>query len=143
MRIRHSWSLKILVFILVATMAASCSARPTEEQQSRPYGDEGYMSLSRSNPNLPTNPTHYHYGKDLKLAREVLADIPEIQGSVIHLDGGTLLVTIRLPEGLSRAEIEQIEETAYDVLMYTFPRYKVDLTSDRSHVRRNSESRFR
>lgn len=132
---RARFYVKGLALLLTALLAAAmlmsgCSVREGQNQQG--YGDDGYLGLSNSNPNLHTHSTHYHYDDDFRLVREALASFTEIRDMRITINGGILRVRLKLVEGLNQSRAEDIEFQARDALEQQLPRYKLKISTNYS-----------
>ncbi len=125
----------VVGLILITALTACLHQDP----KARNYDEDGMLGITNTNPNLPTSPTHYNYSQDAKLIDQALDPFPIIQGSRIMINGEKAYVKIKLPDGLTRNEIEQIESDVYLTLSFQLPRYEVHLTSDKSNWGRNEQ----
>lgn len=125
----------VVGFMLITTLTACLHQDP----KARNYDEDGMLGITNTNPNLQTSPTHYNYSHDAELIDQALDQFPVIQGSRMIINGEKAYIKIRLPSGLTRDEIEQIESDAYLALSFQLPRYEVHLTSDKSNWGRNEK----
>jgi hypothetical protein len=130
-----------LTGILLFTLSACMTEQTNPKQDQNHYDEDGMLGLTNTNPNLRTSPTHYNYDDDTRLISRTLHQVEGVLDSRVILNGANAYVKIRIPDGLSRKEIERIEVKARDALSFQLPRYEIHLTSDKSKLRRNQKVR--
>jgi len=120
--------------LLAAALAASgCGGfGPGTDNRPGSYGNDGYMGLSRSNPNLPLTGTAMSYRRDNAFVAELLRGLGGIRHIRITRTGGTnMRVHLDLDKSLSREEAAKLAARAEAILKENFPRYRVTVVADR------------
>lgn len=120
---RRNIQYTIIAVCLVATLAA-CGGQASD--QVKPYANNGY-GMGNSNPNLNTSPTYYNYRSVMKLAKQVLSEVEEVEGSTIFVDGAAMHATLQLREGLTKQEQQRVKQEAREVLNYSFPVFDITI----------------
>jgi Predicted Co/Zn/Cd cation transporters len=118
--------------LLVAVLAASgCgSADRDAGDPADYYGNDGYMGVSNTNPNLPLTGSAWSYRRDNAFAAELLRGLDGIRHVRITRTGGSnMRVHLDLDKSLSREEAERIAARAEALLKENFPRYKVTVSA--------------
>ena len=118
--------------LLIALASAGCSRGPGEAEGGKPqtYGHDGYMGLSNSNPNLPSNPNYYSYSNDTKFMKEKLGELKGIEHIDFRFQDPDIYVNLRLSKELSEEQALRLTEEAQAMLQYNMPRYLI-------HVKRS------
>jgi hypothetical protein len=130
--------LSLGVIMVTLLMNTACLTETRDPEAGR-YDEDGVLGMTNTNPNLRTSPTHYNYDADTHMMESTLREIRGVLDQRILINGENAYVKIRIPDGLTRNEIEQIEADAYDALSFQVPRYVFHLTSDKSNLRRNQK----
>lgn len=116
----------VAAIVLFAVLAGCGTTGQT--QNSDRYGDDGYMGISNSNPNLQTSPTYHTYNKDVKLMTQTLERIDGIEDARIMMDGNRAHVEIRVAQNLSESDAVYVQQQAISSLRSMMPRYKIEVT---------------
>lgn len=116
-----------MLAVMLTAMLAACGARESERLQS--YGDDGYMGLSNTNPNLPLTGSAWSYENDGELAEQLLRPMRGIRRSRVRFDGDLMSVTLFVDGALSREETARLTAKARNVLAVNFPRYDVKVAA--------------
>jgi len=132
-RMRHRRRrLRILlpgVLLSVALAAAGCGGADRDARDG--YGNDGYMGLSRTNPNLPITGTAWSYRRDNAFVAELLSGLKGIRHIRITRPGGAhMRVHLDIDRSLGREEAERLAARAETILKENFPRYRVTVTAD-------------
>lgn len=129
-----SKSMRLLVCTAAGLVALSavtaCNKSPGGAQQMKSYGNDGYLGLSNSNPNLPIGRTYHNYDRDTKMMEDILRQIPEVARNRIVLNGSNAYVKLTLKGDPDAAETRRVEDRARKLLMDNMPRYAIYLTSN-------------
>jgi len=122
----------LLTLLAAALAAAGCgSAEQTAERPVKRYGNDGYMGISNSNPNLPITGTAWSYRRDDAFAAELLRRLDGIKHIRIMRTGGSNMhVHLDIDRSLSREEAAAVAAKAEAILKENFPRYKVTVKAD-------------
>lgn len=128
-----------LCIIMVTLLTNTACLTENTDPKTRSYDEDGVLGMTNTNPNLQTSPTHYNYDVDTHMIESTLQQIRGVLDQRIIINGENAYVKIRIPDGLTRNQIEQIEADAYDALSFQVPRYVFHLTSDKSNLRRNEK----
>ena len=116
------------VLLAAALAAAGCGADRTARDG---YGNDGYMGLSRSNPNLPITGTAWSYRRDNAFAAQLLSGLDGIRHIRITRPGGARMrVHLDIDKSLGREEAERLAARAEAILKENFPRYRVTVSAD-------------
>jgi hypothetical protein len=110
---------------------SGCGSNNESKPNVKSYPQDGYMGITSVNPNNPLHPTYHHYRDDTALMKAVLAQIPGIESSRITLKGPKANVRIRLQNGLTNEQADEIRSTAQMALATNMPRYTILVTYDR------------
>ena len=132
-RMRHRRRrLRVLIpgiLMALALAAAGCGGADRGRQDG--YGNDGYMGLSRSNPNLPITGTAWSYRRDNAFAAELLSGLKGIKHIRITRTGGShMRVHLDIDKSLDREEAERLATRAEAILKENFPRYRVTVSAD-------------
>ncbi|MNH93759.1 hypothetical protein D3C73_463670 [compost metagenome] len=119
---------RIIIFIGLVTWLTGCGAGAEPKSKVKSYPPDGYLGMTSVNPNQPLNPTYHHYSDDTNLMKAVLAQIPGIVDSRISLLGPHANVKLRLEDGISPTEADQIRSDAQMALVTNMPRYRIDVS---------------
>ena len=123
--IRHmakSVSLILVSFITTVALLTACAKNDSDEH-AKTYDRDGYMGLTNSNPNIPTNPTYTDYNDDVIMMKKAVNRVPGVRDSQFFIRGGTVVVKLRMQPGFSRKQSERAKKQAYEQLTYMLPRY--------------------
>ncbi|HEX7026247.1 MAG TPA: hypothetical protein VF268_03330, partial [Gammaproteobacteria bacterium] len=71
---------------------------------------------------------------------EALDQVPGVTRANVIINGDTIHVRLQIPGGLTRTEIERIEQEAHRAVSFNLPRYRIVLTSNQSDVRQNERT---
>lgn len=115
--------------LLAAAMLAGCSADDSTVDN-RSYGDDGYMGLANAHPGILTNPRSRTYAADSRMMQKALSGVQGIERSRFMFNGGRVLVRLRVKEGLSASEREEIRLQTERILREAAPRYTVKVRLD-------------
>lgn len=126
MKKKYQASVVAVIVLGLAVSLAACGE--TARENSGPYTSKGY-EMGNSNPNLNTSPTHYNYRGVMKLAKQVLAEIDEVKGSTIFVDGAMMRATLHLEKGLNEQQKTRVEQRADKLLNDSFPVFKIKVKS--------------
>lgn len=135
MRLRRRRLRYLLPGLLLAILLAAAGCSQTDQNTSRPdvYGNDGYMGLSNSNPNLPRTGSAWSYRKDEAFAEELLRPLAGIKRiRIVRTAGAGMHVHLVIDAALSREEADRLTEQAGAVLRDNFPRYRVTVGTSRS-----------
>jgi|HigsolmetaAR204D_1030405.scaffolds.fasta_scaffold00941_9 outer membrane lipoprotein-sorting protein len=112
----------LIVLGLLLTLLAACGV---QEDQAVPgqYPEDGYLGMTQTNPNLPTNPTARNYAADNDAVRRTLENIKGVQLAQIISNGSNVWVYLTVNDGLSDAERENIRQQAVKALSFNNPRF--------------------
>jgi hypothetical protein len=125
----------LLLALGVLLAAGGCSTSRYHNSDGTPkaqnYPSDGYMGITSANPNDPLNPTHHHYRDDFRMMRQVIAQLPGVQDSAIHMNGPNARVDLELKKGVSAEEAGRIRDQAYQALSQSMPRYIIEVTTSR------------
>lgn len=143
---------QFMVFILVMIMVSGCAQNNAEsihEKQQDQAGqdllndrdgvregdgpnfsrdvDDG-MTMSDQNPNLlnTDNENHINLSMDVRKAKEVIA-AQGYEPDAVWINGGTMNVTVRPEERLSREERDRAEKALRKNLLKALPRYEINV----------------
>lgn len=124
----------LIMFCLSATFIAACNTTGTgQSQNSKSYGNDGYLGITNANPNLQTSPTYHTYRNDVKVMAATLRTVPGVKDARVTFNGDRAHVKIIVDEGLSPEEARFIENAAYNALLPQVPRYHVKVTSNKNN----------
>ncbi|NDI34802.1 hypothetical protein [Chengkuizengella sediminis] len=122
----------LLMTAVVIWISTGCNAEDNNVQTKK-YENDGYLGLTKSLPNMPTNPSYHNYRKDTALVEQSLKGIDGVTSSAVTITNGTnMVITIQVPKHLSKQKIKQIEKTVYKETMKQLPRYEVTVRSNKS-----------
>ena len=128
-RLRMLLSGFLLPVLLLFAGCGSEEQRGTAERDTRDpgfYGNDGYMGLSNTNPNLPLTGTAWSYEEDREFAAKLLRPLTGIERTRITMrDDAAMHVTLVVDDALSREETSRLVDQAERVLAENFPRYNV------------------
>lgn len=132
-RSTHRWHRFVsisLSCLMVIAAAAACGTNTSQNQHSKQYGEDGYLGLTNSNPNLQTSPSYHTYRKDIKMMSRTLSKVPGVQDARYTVNGNRVHIRIKVDERLSPEEAYKIEQDAYRSLLPIIPRYQIKITSN-------------
>ena len=89
--------------------------------------DDG-MTMSDQNPNLPNtdNQNRLNFSQDVQKAKEVITD-QGFEPDSVWINGGTMNITARPEDRLSKRERESAEKTLKNKLTRALPRYEINV----------------
>ena len=120
------------LLLAAALAAAGCGQTNRDaDDPARYYGNDGYMGISNTNPNLPLTGTAWSYRRDNAFAAELLRGLKGIRHVRITRTGGSnMRVHLELDQTLSREEAARVAAQAEALLKKNFPRYRVTVDAD-------------
>jgi hypothetical protein len=125
----------LLLAALGTMLAASGCTSSTHNSDGTPkaqnYPADGYLGITSVNPNDPLNPGYHHIRDDVRMMRQVIAQIPGIQDSAININGPTAHIDLELAKGTSDTEASRIRDQAYHTLSQNMPRYYIKVSTSR------------
>jgi hypothetical protein len=111
----------LCLLLLLVWLPAACGGNG---QQAKSYGEDGYLGMTNTNPNLPTSPSYHTYAIDTDMMRKAVASIEGVQDVRIMTNGANATVTLTVPNQLPAEEKERIRTLALEQLKHEVPRYK-------------------
>ncbi|MFS1511217.1 hypothetical protein VQL36_02085 [Chengkuizengella sp. SCS-71B] len=122
----------LLMSVVVMWIFTGCNAEDNNVQMKK-YENDGYLGLTKSLPNMPTNPTYHNYRKDTELVKQSLKGIDDVINSTVTITNGVnMVITIQVPNHLSKQEARQIEQKVYKEITKQLPRYEVSVRRNKS-----------
>ncbi|NBI31076.1 hypothetical protein [Chengkuizengella marina] len=122
----------LFIIAIAVWIFTGCNTEDNNVQMKK-YENDGYLGLTKSLPNMPTNPSYHNYRKDTELVKQSLKGIDGVIDSTITIANGTnMIITIQVSNHLSKQEAKQIEKTAYKEIKKQLPRYEVSVRSNKS-----------
>jgi ABC-type oligopeptide transport system substrate-binding subunit len=115
---RSRWLLAAVVLMLSLVTAACGGAAESETYQ---YPADGYLGITQTNPELPTNPSSRSYAENSEVIQRTLLSIDGIERVSSFSNGPHVVVYLTLKEGLSDREREAIREKAEKALSFNSP----------------------
>lgn len=121
---------RMIVGLCFLLLAAGCGG---ETGDARDYDrNDGYLGLTSTNPNDPTNPGYISYRDDIRMIRGTLREIKGVRNAQVRIEADTVHVKLNIADGYSRTKIEAIKKQAREALEFMLPRYDFLVTSNRS-----------
>lgn len=134
LRLRRSRLRFLLPGILLAAAFAAAGCGSADRDVNDPtdyYGNDGYMGISNTNPNLPLTGTAWSYRRDNEFAAELLRGLDGIRYVRITRTGGSnMRVHLDLDKSLGPEEAARLAARAEALLKENFPRYRVTVKAD-------------
>lgn len=121
-----------MVGLLFLSVLCACGTARTDRNA---YPNDGYLGLSTSNPNLQTSRNYSNYRKDFQRAHQVLNQLQHVRDVRIILDGGVMRVRLKLNQELTEEQIGEVQQEAYRLLDFEFPRYSIIVTNNLNNLK--------
>lgn len=97
------------------------------EGNEKPYGEDGYLGLSNSNPNLLSKPTTNRYNDDRNVIHQTLESIKGVNSSSVRFNGPYALVVVYVDEQMADEERRRVYDEAYQAVRDAMPRYHISM----------------
>lgn len=114
--------------LLPVLLAAACGTAGGGTTRMKSYGNDGYLGITNTNPNLQTGPSYHTYQVDTDMMRGAVVPIPGVRKVRITTHGTNATVRITAPQGASDGELERIQSEALQALQHAVPRYDFKVT---------------
>jgi hypothetical protein len=117
---------KYIVFVLMLVLVLAACGNGGSNQKVKTYDHDGYMGLTESFPNLPTNYHSYHtYAVEKDMILDAARRVKGVKGGAVAFGNAVAYVQLDLEEGITPAEAEHIKVLAFKEITYNMPRYPV------------------
>jgi hypothetical protein len=131
---RKQWKIIVLMItvtcsLMIAVGCGSNGLKNSNGVKTQSYGDDGYLGITNSHPDIPGHHMMRDYNVDNQLMAQSIKNLPGVAGTNVTFNGADAYVTIKLAPGLQAREIPTVEQQAATVLRFNFPRYTIHVTS--------------
>jgi hypothetical protein len=118
-------SLLIPALLMPMLLTAACGThREGTANTTKSYGNDGYLGITNTNPNLQSSPSTYHtYQVDTDMMRDAVMPIAGVRKIRITTYGTNATVTLTTPGGSTAEEKERIRAESIQALQTAVPRY--------------------
>lgn len=130
-RLRMLLSGMLLPGLLSALLLTGCATGDRDTKEPNYYGNDGYMGLSNTNPNLPRTGSAWSYEEDREFVEKLLRPLNGIERTRVTMtDDAAMNVTLEVDSALSREETSRLVSRAERLLKENFPRYRVSVAAE-------------
>ncbi|MDP5274658.1 hypothetical protein [Chengkuizengella axinellae] len=122
-----------IIAVFAFSVFTGCNQVENNNVKMEKYENDGYLGLTKSMPNLPTNPSFHNYRKDTELVQQSLKDIKGVLGTTVTItDGENMLITVQVPKDSSNEAVKKIKKSVYEATFKQLPRYNITVRSNKS-----------
>lgn len=123
MFMKMRWPVLSAAVLFPVLFVAACGGAGGGTPKTQSYGNDGYLGITNTNPNLPNSPTYHTYQVDADMMRSAVVPIAGVRKVRIRTHGTNATVTIIAPNHSSDADLERIRGEALQALKANVPRY--------------------
>lgn len=121
---KNSRLLPLWLMLALVLLAVGCG-NPNSKIKS--YGNDGYLGMSNSNPNLYSNPNYNRYSNDTRMIHQALENVDGIHDATVRINGPYAMVTIYVDHFMDENERKRVHAEAYELVRNMVPRYHVSM----------------